>query len=642
MPDQESRSAYIAARKAGRKYLSEHGDADGYLAVLDDILKGLVIVGELNLGYHEIPLDSLAGTKTAARSNAFAGNFMPLLENDTEFAVKWQKVYSSQLQEGIREPVIVYQFLNKFYVQEGNKRVSILKAVGAASASAVLTRLIPERDEDDDDISIYYEFLDYDKRMFFDDLWFTKRGNFTALANYAESCIEANPDIQADAGELINRVQRTFRAVYKTAVTENINLTTGDALVEYIKVFGFPYNVTVEDLRRNLLNFKGQLLVAAGDIERNTLEVSDAAQPSGSRPGLFSRAPSKLIIAVAYFGTPNTNLWTAQHNLAIKRIERKYGDRLIVKRVMNLPPVGELAYRALSEIAEVKPHILFTTSPSMSTLSLRYALEHSETLVLNCDSPHEGKNLHTYFCKMYDLTFLCGILSAAMSETGTIGYMSAARSWDFSTYDVNAFALGARLINPRSEVLNYTMRGINDWAEHDLARAEFAANGADIAFCQHSPDNPLDRKAFPEVYAQLYRLAPNGAPLESLAGATLDWEPFYDKMIGDALLGRMNLSDVTQAGSPVHFGWGFQTGIMDIFPVYSVVGVAGRLLRIFRDLLKSGGLHPFEGPINDNEGNLRIEGGVTPTLMEIQEMDWLAYSVRQLNSEKENQKMLDK
>jgi hypothetical protein len=109
-------------------------------------------------------------------------------------------------------------------------------------------------------------------------------------------------------------------------------------------------------------------------------------------------------------------------------------------------------------------------------------------------------------------------------------------------------------------------------------------------------------------------------------------------MIGDALLGRTALSDVTQAGSPVHFGWGFQTGIMDIFPVYSVVGVAGRLLRIFRDLLKSGGLHPFEGPINDNEGNLRIEGGVAPTLMEIQEMDWLAYSVRELDAEKENQK----
>jgi hypothetical protein len=51
---------------------------------------------------------------------------MPLLAEDTEFAVKWQKVYASQLVEGIREPIKVYEYLNSYYVQEGNKRVSIL------------------------------------------------------------------------------------------------------------------------------------------------------------------------------------------------------------------------------------------------------------------------------------------------------------------------------------------------------------------------------------------------------------------------------------------------------------------------------------------------------------------------------------
>ncbi|MDR2530316.1 MAG: BMP family ABC transporter substrate-binding protein [Oscillospiraceae bacterium] len=632
MPDQESRAAYLAARKAGRKYLAEHGESRGYLPTLDRSLDRIVIVGELNLGYHEIPLDAIKGTKTSGRSSAFAGNFMPLLESDTEFASKWQKVYGSQLTEGIREPITAFQFLNKYYVQEGNKRVSILKSVGAASVTAQLTRFIPERDESNDEVSIYYEFLDYDKWLFVDDLWFSKRGYFTELAHGVERFLDEHPDMSRDPGELINRVQRTFRAVYKSVVTEDVSLTSGDALVEYVRVFGLPYNVTVEDIRHNLSNFKGQLLVAGGDVGRRTLDVS-VAQPTDSvRPGLFSRAPGKISVAVAYAGTPESNIWTAQHDLAIKRVERKYGDRLEVLRITNLPTVGELAYRALAEVSKSKPNLMFTTSPTMSTLSLRFALEHPETVVLNCDSPHDGKNLHTYYCKMYDLTFLCGILSAAESETGKLGYMSSAKVFSKRTvYDINAFALGARLINPRSEVLGYTMSRINDWAEHDLARAEFARHGADVAFCRHSPDNPLDRKAFPEVYAQLYRLASNGAPLESLAAATLDWEPFYDKMIGDALLGRLHLSDVTRVGSPVHFGWGFQTGIMDIFPVNSVLGVTGRLLRIFRDLLKSGGLHPFEGPIADDLGIQRVEDGVVPTLMEIQEMDWLAYSVRMLN-----------
>jgi len=128
MADQESRAAYLAARKLGRKFVSDNAktEAKGYLPVLDDRLRGVEIVGEINLGYHEIPLKKIVGTKTAGRSNSFAGNFMPLLGDDTEFALKWQAVYSSQLREGIREHIKVFEYLNRYYVQEANKRVSIL------------------------------------------------------------------------------------------------------------------------------------------------------------------------------------------------------------------------------------------------------------------------------------------------------------------------------------------------------------------------------------------------------------------------------------------------------------------------------------------------------------------------------------
>jgi hypothetical protein len=653
---EESKNAYLAARKLGRKYLADRSEWDGYLTVLDELLKRTVIVGEVKIGTHEIPLNLLAGTKTAGRSSAFAGNFMPLLEPNTEFAAKWRKVYESQIEEGIREPILVFQYLNKYYVQEGNKRVSILNAVGAASAYAQIYRLIPERDDASDEISIYYEFLDFDKRLYFGDLWFSKRGFFTRLAELAAAFAELNEGspgaategsdaitTEISTGAVIFEVYRLFKAVYLASGLEaQVNLTPGDALVEYCEVFGLPakledgvIKVDSAAIRHNLTNFKTQLLVAAGEVERRVENVDtdiDVEADKSLHRGLFSRVPAKLTIAIAYDATPETSLWTAMHDLAIRRIERKYGDRLTVRRIMNIPTVGELAYRTLNQAAQDKPQMLFTTSPSMSTVSLRYALEHPETVVLNCDVPHEGKSLHTYFCKMYDLTFLCGILAGAMSETGVAGYMTSAQTWSISpTYDINAFALGARLINPRFRVLDYAMRKVNDWQEHEQAKGAFASGGADIAFCRHSPDNPLDRKAFPEVYAQIYRLASNGASLDSLAAATLDWEPFYDKFIGDALQGRASLASGTKGGDPVHFGWGFQTGIMDIFPVYSVVGVAGRLLRIFRDQLKSGALHPFEGPIRDNHGVMRVADGEVPALMQIQEMDWLTYSIEQLN-----------
>ena len=49
-----------------------------------------------------------------------------------------------------------------------------------------MIRLLPERNEDNEEISVYYEFLDYDKKLFLDDLWFNRRGNFTLLARQTE------------------------------------------------------------------------------------------------------------------------------------------------------------------------------------------------------------------------------------------------------------------------------------------------------------------------------------------------------------------------------------------------------------------------------------------------------------------------
>ena len=87
------------------------------------------------------------GTKTAGRHTAFASNFMPLLDDDTEFAVKWSNLCDAHLEEGIHTPIIAFEYLNKFYVQEGNKRVSVLKYYEAVKIPGTVTRLIPAKND---------------------------------------------------------------------------------------------------------------------------------------------------------------------------------------------------------------------------------------------------------------------------------------------------------------------------------------------------------------------------------------------------------------------------------------------------------------------------------------------------------------
>ena len=128
---------YAGALKQGRKQyqVSIQKGEYPYLPALDDILSYTEIVSEVNLGIIDIPLERIVGTRTKGRTSAFANNFMPLLSEKSEFGAKWAYLYDHQIEEGIHDPIIAYEFMNQFYVQEGNKRVSVLKYLNAFSIS---------------------------------------------------------------------------------------------------------------------------------------------------------------------------------------------------------------------------------------------------------------------------------------------------------------------------------------------------------------------------------------------------------------------------------------------------------------------------------------------------------------------------
>ena len=111
-------SEYIKARKKAQKtYRSQLLKGTyPYLQALDDLVSFSEIASEVELGLVEIPLDSIVGTRTAGRKQAFASNFMPLLEENSEFARKCTALYNAHMEEGIRDPITAVEFMNRFYV----------------------------------------------------------------------------------------------------------------------------------------------------------------------------------------------------------------------------------------------------------------------------------------------------------------------------------------------------------------------------------------------------------------------------------------------------------------------------------------------------------------------------------------------
>ena len=64
--------------------------------MLDEILSEADIQTEQNMGLVQVPLDFVVGTSTMGRTYSFAANFMPILDEETEFAVTWSHLSDAQ------------------------------------------------------------------------------------------------------------------------------------------------------------------------------------------------------------------------------------------------------------------------------------------------------------------------------------------------------------------------------------------------------------------------------------------------------------------------------------------------------------------------------------------------------------------
>ena len=182
---QEAREEYLLAHKAGQKeyktLLAE--GKDPHPAVLEELPDYLGTENTQYVGILEIPAERIVGVKSAGRITAFSAGFLPLLGENTEFAYKWTELCAAHLEGGIRDPIVCFEYLGSFYVQEGNKRVSVLKHFGATRIPAVVTRILPAQ-TDTPRLVAYREFLEFFKTTGLYQVQFRNPGEYALLLDY--------------------------------------------------------------------------------------------------------------------------------------------------------------------------------------------------------------------------------------------------------------------------------------------------------------------------------------------------------------------------------------------------------------------------------------------------------------------------
>ncbi len=612
---------YLAARKRALRVYNRKvaSGQPGTLPYLDSLLIDVEIVAKESLGVIDLPLKKVVGTVTAGRSSSFAENFMPLLRSETEFANKWMTLYKHHQKEGIRDPIKAYEYLNWFYVVEGNKRVSVLKYVDAVSVRADVTRLVPKYDENNEFIRQYYEFLEFYKETKMLDVWINTPGGFRKLSNLLKTF--RVPELYKDKpkGYFIDQIYSPFSRILRDLGGDKLSLSTGDVFLRYFDIYKLHQNMDEEIVRPRLKALVEELKSNADEgVDFNTKPVETPEPSLISTLFGIGRPRSQVKIAFAYSGRLADSNWAKSHENGRKHIEEIFSGDI---ETTYADDVNEdlSAYKVFSQFIADGYTVIFATSPAFAKAALRTALEHPQVSIYLCSEEQPFTHVPTYFGRIYEPRFLTGIIAGSLTRADRIGYVGSYPIRGVIS-GINAFALGVRTVNPRAQVLV-------SWAyEWDFSKANthctsaLVERGADLICHQ----NTFTGVGFAGEYG-LFSVHDDSRPDEYIATPVWNWGAFYERMVRRILSGTARN---TEDGRPMQFWWGMDSGMVDIlYAKKHVPTETHKLVQLFKHLMQDNGFNPFNGPIFDQTGEERIPAGAEANSQQILSMDWFVEGI---------------
>lgn len=607
-----AREDYIKAYKAGKKdYQSRmmRGEKPT-LQVLDDIMPEPGTYHEVPLGLVQIPVDRIVGTKTVGRSSSFAGNFMPILRDDTEFASKWSKLSTSQTEEGIRDPIKAYEYMNYFYVEEGNKRVSVMKFFGAVSIPGNVIRIVPRRTEEKEN-KIYYEFMDFYQAAPINYIWFSQEGSFLKL----QEAVGKKPGEKWTEEELLkfSALYTRFTAGYEDEGGDRLKITTGDAFLAFITLHGYDAveEKTTNELNELIVNSweEFELLQEDEDIE---LKMKPTQEKKPMLSMLFPVSSPKQKVAFIYEKTPGTSAWTYAHELGRLYLEQTFPDEVSTLCYEN-GTAGNVDMLIEESIKE-GCNLIFTTTPSFVQASVKAAIAHPRVRIMNCSLNTSHRYIRTYYARMHEAKFLMGAIAGAMAENDRLAYIA-----DYPIYgtiaNINAFALGAKMINPRVKVhLEWYSRKDVDIEERVREIGASCISGRDMVI-------PEDDFRFFGIYHM-----EDGHP-RNLAMPLCHWGKFYEQLIQTIMDGTWKYDDSSSTTKAINYWWGMSAGVIDVVcSRYLPIGTK-RLIELLKSTISSDVFNPFSGVLYSQEGVVQDNPNQSMLPEEIMTMDWLAENV---------------
>ena len=615
MNTQMATDEYAQALKAGQKEYRELTAAGkpAHPAVQDELLPENAAETVVDVGLVDIPAERIVGTKSAGRVTAFTPTFKPLLDAKSEFAMKWISLCTAHLGDtGITDPILCYEYLGNFYVQEGNKRVSVLRYYGAPLIPGNVRRIMPPVSEDPR-IRAYYEFLDFYKGARLYEVQFRRPGDYAKLLGYLYK--KMGDPWTEDERRTFRAYFHYFRDAFLSMDARKEDILPGEALLLWLELYAYA------DLGRlSSAELKKSVAALWDDVVTSTKEDAVKVQTKAedqSKTNLVTRLVSgldTLNVAFIHQLNPAQSAWVLGHEDGRAHIEEVFGARIHVRSYFDAN-TQEAAEEKIQQAVDEGAQVVFTTAPSLCTATLKAAVEHPKVRFLNCSVDQAYSSIRTYYGRIYEGKFITGAIAGAMAGDDRIGYIASYPIFGVPA-SINAFALGAQMTNPRAQIeLRWSCVA-------GTPQADFLADGIRVV---SNRDTPTQSKMYLDFCSYGTYLMDSLGELIPLGSPVWVWGKFYEFVIRSILSGgwKRDKTDTTA----LNFWLGMDSGVIG-------VELSDKLpegLRTMANLLKaniaSGQLDPFFRRIVAQDGSVKNDGTFHFTPEQVLHMDWLCDNV---------------
>lgn len=330
-------------------------------------------------------------------------------------------------------------------------------------------------------------------------------------------------------------------------------------------------------------------------------------------------AEEPLKVGFVYVSPIGDAGWTYQHDLGRLELEKALGDKIQTKYIESVPE-GSEAERVIRDLAQSGHDLIFTTSFGYMNPTIKVAKMFPKKTFEHATGYKAAKNVGNYVARFYEGRYLSGIVAGKMTKSNVLGYVSAFPIPEVIR-GINAFTIGARSVNPEVEV---KVIWVNSWfdpgREREAAEA-LVAQGCDVL--THHTDSTAAVLTAEEkgVYVVAYHsdMSKYG-PKSHLTATSHHWGKFYTERTQEVLDGNWKSQSV----------WGgIKDGMIKLAPLNPVVPKeVADLVKEKEQAIIDGSFHPFQGPVKDQSGAVKVPEGETMADKDLIVMDYYVEGVQ--------------